>query len=138
MNLRELQTEPEPEAAVVSKAGGPRSIGSRSLHRAYLQMLLAQKVGSAYVALSEEELEGHCEGLSWEAVLEVVSSRRQEPEFLKEVLKGAVPHPELRLFFEEVLVAYPEQDIRLLAAVRSKEHSEKGQEELTRAIRKLL
>jgi hypothetical protein len=54
------------------------------------------------------------------------------------VLKGAVGHPEVRLFFEEVLVAYPEQDIRLLAAVRSKEHSEKGQEELTRAIRKLL
>jgi hypothetical protein len=44
----------------------------------------------------------------------------------------------VRLFFEEVLGAYLDQDIRLLAAARSKEHSEKGQEELTRAMRKLL
>jgi transcriptional regulator with XRE-family HTH domain len=137
VNLRELQTEPEPEAAVVSKAGGPRSIGSRSLHRAYLQMLLAQKVGSAYVALSAEELEKHCEGLSCETVLEVLSSRRREAEFLREMLKGAVPHPEVLLFFEEVLSPYPDQDIRLLADARSQERSEKGREELTRVMREL-
>ncbi len=71
-------------------------------------------------------------------MLEVVSSRRQEAEFLKEVLKGAIPHPEVRLFFEEVLGSYPEQDIRLLAAARSKERSEKGREALTRAKRELL
>jgi hypothetical protein len=138
VNLRELQTEPEPEATVVSKGGGPRSISNRSLHRAYLQMLLTQKVGSAYVALSEEELEGYCAGLSWESVLEVLSSRRREAEFLREMLKGAVPHPEVRLFYEEVLSAYPDQDIRLLAATRSRERSEKGREELTRVMRELL
>jgi hypothetical protein len=70
--------------------------------------------------------------------LEVVSSRRQEAEFLKEVLKGAVPHPEVRLFFEGVLSTYPEQDIRLLAAVRTKERSEKGREALIWAKRELL
>jgi len=101
-------------------------------------MLLTREVGSAYVVLSEEELEGHCGGLSWEAVLEVRSSRRREAEFLREMLKDAVPHPEVRLFFEEVLSAYPDQDIRLLAAARSRERSEKGREELTRAMRELL
>jgi transcriptional regulator with XRE-family HTH domain len=137
VDLRELQNEPEPEA-VVSGSGDPRRIGNRSLHLAYLQLLLTQKADSAYVALSEEELEGHCEGLSWEGVLEVVSSRRREVEFLKEVLRCAVPHPEMRLYFEEVLGACPEQDIRLLAAARSKERSEKGREELTSAMRELL
>jgi hypothetical protein len=44
----------------------------------------------------------------------------------------------VHLFFKEVLGAYPDQDIRLLAAARSKEHSEKGQEGLTRAMWKLL
>jgi hypothetical protein len=62
--------------AVVAGAGDLWRIGSRSLHLAYLQLLLTQKVGSAYVALNEEELERRCEGLSWEAVLMVVSSRR--------------------------------------------------------------
>jgi transcriptional regulator with XRE-family HTH domain len=137
VNLRELQTEPEPEA-IVSKGGGPRRISNRSLHRAYLHMLLTREVGSAYVALSEGELEEHCVGLSWKGVLEVVSRRRREAEFLREMLKDAVPHPDVRLFFEEVLSAYPDHDIRLLAAARSRERSEKGREELTRAMRELL
>jgi hypothetical protein len=137
VGLRELQTELKLEA-VVSGSGDPRRIGNRSLHLAYLQLLLTQKADSAYVALSEEELEEHCESLSWEGVLEVVSSRRREVEFLEEVLRGAVPHPEMRLYFEEVLGAYPEQDIRLLAAARSKEPSEKGREELASAMRELL
>jgi hypothetical protein len=47
-------------------------------------------------------------------------------------------HPEVRLFLEEVLGGYPEQDIRLLAAARSRERSEEGREELTRAMRELL
>jgi transcriptional regulator with XRE-family HTH domain len=137
VDLRELQTELQPEA-VVSKVGGPRRTGNLSLHRAYLQLLLTREVSSAYVALSEEELADKCEGLSWEGMLEVLSSRRREAEFLKEVLKEPVPHPEIRLFFEEVLSACPDQDIRLLATARSKERSEKGREELTRAMRELL
>ena len=137
VGLRELQIQPGPEA-VGLKAGGPRSVGSRSLHRAYLQLLLTREVGSAYMALREEELEEHCEGLSWEGVLEMVSSRQREVESLKEVLKGAVQHLEVRLFFEEVLSGYPDQDIRLLAAARNKERSEKGRAELTRAMRELL
>jgi hypothetical protein len=56
-------------------------------------------------------------------VLEVASSRGREAKFFEEVLKGAVGHQEVRLFFEEVLGAYPEQDIRLLAAARSRERS---------------
>jgi hypothetical protein len=72
------------------------------LHRAYLQLLVTREVGSACLAPSEEELADHCKGLSWEGVLEVLSSRRLEAEFLKEVLKEPVPHPEMRLFFEEV------------------------------------
>jgi hypothetical protein len=71
-------------------------------------------------------------------VLEVASSRQREVESLKEVRKVAVPHPEVLLFFEEVLGAYPDQNIRLLAAARSKERSEKGREELTSAMRELL
>jgi hypothetical protein len=42
------------------------------------------------------------------------------------VRKVALPYPEVRLFFQEVLVAYPDKNIRLLAAARSKERSEKG------------
>jgi hypothetical protein len=83
VDLRELQNEPEPEA-VVAGAGDPWRICSSYLRLAYLQLLLTQKAGSAYVALSEEELEGYCEGLSWEAVLEVVSSQGGErPSFLR-------------------------------------------------------
>jgi len=62
----------------------------------------------------------------------------REVESLKEALKGAVPHPEVRFFLEEVLSGYPERDIRLFAAARGRERSEKGREALTQAMRELL
>ncbi len=42
------------------------------------------------------------------------------------------------MFLEEVLGAYPDQDIRLLTAARNREGPERGREELTRAMRELL
>ena len=68
----------------------------------------------------------------------IVSSRGREVESLKEALKGAVLRPEVRLFLEEVLSGYPERDIRLFAAARRRETSEKGREALTQAMRELL
>jgi hypothetical protein len=87
--------------------GDPWSIGSGYLHLVYLQLLLSQKASSASVALGEEELEEHCEGLSWEGVLEVLSSRGLDAEFLREMLQDAVPLPEVRLFFEDAPNAPP-------------------------------
>ena len=101
-------------------------------------MLLSRAVGSAYSVMSEEELERHCERLSWEGVLEAVSDRRREAKVLREMLADADLPEAVRLFLEEVLGAYPDQDIRLLAAARSREHSEEGRERLTRAMRELL
>jgi hypothetical protein len=46
--------------------------------------------------------------------------------------------PEVRRFYEEVIRMAPEQDIRVLAAALGREPSEKGQEELTEAMRELL
>ncbi len=100
-------------------------------------MLLGREVGSAYSLMGEEELERHCEGLSWEGVLEVVSCRRREAEVLKEVLAKEDLHLQVRVFLEEALGGYPEQEIRLLASAR-REHSERGREKLTRAMRELL
>jgi hypothetical protein len=95
-------------------------------------------VGSAYAAIDERELERHCRGLSWEGVIEVVSARGREMELLKEVLQDADLPAEVRLFLEETLNGYPDLDIRLLAAARSREPSEVGWDELTRTMRELL
>ncbi len=110
----------------------------RNLQRAHLKVLLSREVGSAYSVMSEEALERHCERLSWEGMLEVVSGRRREAEVLRDMLADADLPEAVRLFVEEVLGAYPDQDIRLLAAARSREHSEEGRERLTRAMRELL
>jgi hypothetical protein len=47
-------------------------------------------------------------------------------------------YSQVRLVLEEALGGYPEQEIRLLASARGRESSERAQEELARAIRKLL
>jgi hypothetical protein len=67
----------------------------------------------------------------------VLCSRRRELGFFEE-LKVADPHPEVRRFFEEVVRKALEQNIRVLAAARARERSERGRKELTRAMRELL
>ena len=59
-------------------------------------------------------------------------------EVLGEVLQDADLPREVRLFLEEALSGYPNLDIRLLAAGRSRESSEVGWDELTRTMRELL
>jgi hypothetical protein len=44
----------------------------------------------------------------------------------------------MRLFLEELVRERPAEDIRILAARRSRERSEGGRERLTRAMRELL
>ena len=71
-------------------------------------------------------------------MLEVVSSRRRELEYLDGELKNPDLHPEVRRFFEGVVRMIPDQNIRLLAGARTRERSERGREELTRAMRELI
>ena len=117
---------------------GPRLTSPRYLHQAYLKMLLEREVGSAYLALDERELESHSESLWVEELVEVISKRRRELEFLEGVLAEAEPHPQVRLYFEELVRERPDEDIRVLAARRSREHSEEERERLTRAMREFL
>ncbi len=110
-----------------------------SLHRAYLKRILAKEVGSAYVALPEGALERRFKGLSWEGVLEVVSSRGREVRLLEEELKEVEDlHPEVRRFFEKIVREAPDQDLRLLSAARTWELSQRGREELAKAMKGLL
>ena len=129
-----LRVRPHEQDTRPAKPRAPR----RNLHRAYLGVLLGREVGSAYTALSEEALEKHCEGLSWEGVVEVASGRRREAQVLRELLGGAALPEEVRTFLEEALGTYPDRDIRLLAAARGREGSEEGREGLTRAMREFL
>jgi DNA-binding XRE family transcriptional regulator len=131
VDLEELQAAPK---------GGPvaPTFTHRFLHKAYLGRILAKEVGSSYAALDEGELERHCKHLSWEGVLEVVSARHRELEYLREELGDDELHPEVRRFYEDVVRRAPEQDIRVLAAARGRERSERGQEALTQAMRELL
>ncbi len=110
------------------------------LHWAYLSVLLKREFGSAYLALDERELEEHVEGLSVEEAVGVISRRRQELEEVEGVLagEGAELHPQVRLFLEELVRERPAEDIRVLAARRTREPSEGGRERLTRAMRELL
>jgi transcriptional regulator with XRE-family HTH domain len=117
----------------------PVVIPRRSLHRAYLKVLLEREVGSAYSALEEREFESRCMKLSVEELLEIVSSRERERELLKEVLADTAPlHPEVRTFLEELVREHPGEDLRILAARRNQEHSQEERERLTRAMRGLL
>ncbi len=142
VDLRELVTASE-GAGDVPEGAAPRSpavsgITSRCLHRAYFKYLLTREVGTAYSALSEGELMRYCKGLSWEGVLEVISAKRRELQFLERALEDPRLPTEVRLFFEEVFREAPDQDLRVLAAARGRERSGKGREELTRAMRRLL
>ena len=60
----------------------------------------------------------------WRVVLAVGSGRRQELEFLEGVLAEAEFLLQVRLLFEELVRERPGEDIRILAARRSREHSE--------------
>jgi hypothetical protein len=66
------------------------------------------------------------------------SSRHQALEYLREELGDEELPPEVRRFYEVVVSSAPEQDIRVLAAARGRETSEKGREALTQAMRELL
>jgi transcriptional regulator with XRE-family HTH domain len=111
----------------------------RYLHRAYLEVLLKLEVGSAYLVLEERELEEHVEGLSVEEAVEVISRRRRELEFVEGVLASEDElHPQVRLFLEELVRERPGEDIRALAARRTRQPSGEGHERLTQAMRELL
>jgi hypothetical protein len=114
-------------------------IPRRSLHRAYLKVLLEREVGSAYSALEEREFESWCMRLSPEELLEIISRRGLERELLKEVLTDTARlHPEVRTFLQELVREHPGEDVRVLAARRHQEHSQEDRERLTRAMRGLL
>ena len=150
VDLRDLRMKPddaeEPQGKVQGVPPGPvrPRIAYRSVHQAYLKILLEEAVGSAYAALDEWEMEKRCEESSWEEVIEAVRARKREMEFLGEVLeaRGVLQDPDLpeevRSFLGAVLQSHPDLDIRLLANARRREHSEEGREELTRAMRELL
>jgi hypothetical protein len=140
VDLEELQAPslPAQEAERERTRSGRSRGANRTVHRECLKVLLGREGGSAYSVMDERELTDHCEGLSWEAVLEVVSYRRREVEVLREVLTNEDLYSQVRLFLEEALGGYPDQEIRLLASARGRERSERGRGELARAIRELL
>ena len=56
----------------------------------------------------------------------------RDAKTLKEALEEACLSKKMRLFLEEMLARYPDQDIRyLLAAARRRERSERRREEFT-------
>ena len=112
----------------------------RYVHQAYLKVLLKLEVGSAYLVLEERELEEHVEGLSVEEVVEVISSRRRELEFVEGVLASEEDelHPQVRRFLEELVRERPGEGIRALAARRTRQPSGEERERLTQAMRELL
>jgi transcriptional regulator with XRE-family HTH domain len=120
------------------EAAGQRLNSPRYLHQAYLELLLEREVGSAYLVLDERELKRYGENLSVEEFVEVDSKRRRELEFVEGLLEEAEPHPQVRLFLEELVRERPDDDIRVLATRRSRERSEEEREKLTRAMRELL
>jgi transcriptional regulator with XRE-family HTH domain len=115
-----------------------KDFGTRYLHMAYLKILLERVVGSAYAVLDERELESYSEKLSVGELVEVISKRRRELEFLEGLLAEAKLLLQMRLFLEELVRERPAEDIRILAARRSRERSEEGRERLTRAMREFL
>jgi hypothetical protein len=132
--------DPASEEEVVEPGPRPRrpSIVYRRVHATYLRIILQREVGSAYTALGERGLEHHCNKLPWEGVLEVVSKRQREVEVIREILRDADLGEAVRRFLEAAVGGYPSQDIRILSVTRRREGSEKGREELTRAMQELL
>ncbi len=85
---------------------------------------MPRQVGSAYSALEEREFESWCMKLSVEELLEIVSSRERERELLKEVLADTARlHPDVRAFLEEQVREQPGEDLRILAARLTQQHS---------------
>jgi transcriptional regulator with XRE-family HTH domain len=122
----------------VGRGGRPAAVHKRSVHLAYLKVLLEREVGSSYSALDEVEFEALCEGLSSEELLAVIPDRARERGLLGEVLEGSARlHPEVRAFLEGLVGARPGEDLRILAARRGRERSEEGRERLERAMRGL-
>jgi transcriptional regulator with XRE-family HTH domain len=121
-----------------AESGGGEDPGTRYLHKAYLKLLLERVVGSAYAVLEEWELEERVEGLPAEELVEVISRRRRELEFLQGVLAEDELLLQVRLFLEELVRERPAEDLRILVAARSHEPSEEGRERLTQAMRELL
>ena len=146
VDLEELRASLAPEENTgaegdvrVRRGRPPVVVPRRSVHRAYLKVLLEREVGSAYSALEEREFEDWCMRLSPEELLEIISRRKLERELLKEVLTdNARVHPEVRTFLEELVREHPGKDIRILAARRNQEHSQEERQRLTRAMRGLL
>ncbi len=71
-------------------------------------------------------------------MLEVVSKRKREAEVIREILREADLGKEVRRFLEAAVGRYPNQDVRILSVTRRREASEKGREELARAMQELL
>jgi transcriptional regulator with XRE-family HTH domain len=144
-DLRDLRTNHDdaPEAGAPPKPSRPR-IAYRNVHQAYLKIILEGAVGSAYAAMEEWEIEKRCEKSTWEGVLEAVRARGREIGFLVETVeaRGLLRDPELpeevRSFLKATIESRPDLDIRLLAAARRRETSERGREALTEAMRGLL
>lgn len=134
VGVAELRAHPQGQEMRPAK---PR-VYRRDLQEAYLKVLLGRAAGSTYSTMDEKGLGAHCRGLSWEEVLGVVSCRRREVEVVRETLADAELPEEARLFLGEVLGAYPDRDLRLLAAAREREVTTEGIEGLTRAMRELL
>jgi len=70
----EMDTDAEGDVRV-RRGRPPVVIPRRSLHRAYLKVLLEREVGSAYSALEEREFESWCMKLSPGELLEIISRR---------------------------------------------------------------
>jgi transcriptional regulator with XRE-family HTH domain len=146
VDLEELRAGSAPEEGtgaegdVLVRWGMPPVVSPRrSVHRAYLEVLLEREVGSAYSALEEREFESRCMKLSVEELLEIISRRWRERELLREVLTDTAGlHPEVRTFLEELVREHPGNDVRILAARRKQEHSQEERERLSRAMRGLL
>ena len=134
VGVAELRAHPQGQETRPAK---PR-VCRRDLQEAYLKVLLGRAAGSTYSTMDEKGLGAHCRGLSWEEVLGVVSCRRREAEVVRETLADADLPEEARLFLGEVLGAYPDRDLRLLAAAREREVTAEGREGPTRAMRELL
>jgi transcriptional regulator with XRE-family HTH domain len=123
----------------VGRGRPPVAVHRRSVHLAYLKVLLEREVGSSYSSLEEGEFEAWCTRLSSEELLEIVSRRGRERGVLGEVLTDADRlHPEVRAFLDELVREHPGEDLRILAARRKQEHSEEAREGLARAMRGLL
>jgi hypothetical protein len=151
VDLQELRAGPDEgddagtgsgEASLSGYGGEPPDSplsSTRYLHQAYLKVLLKREIGSAYLVLDERALEEHVEALPVEEVVKVIFRRQRELEFLEEVLASDDDlHPQVHIFLEGLVRERPGEDIRDLAARRTREPSEEGRQRLTQAMRELL